>query len=603
MISRPSQARGRVLLLAISALFVATLCLAVAAPAAPAGQSPGAVRAPGGPDVAQLQTKTWDFERFDTDIKVNTDGSLTVRETQVANFTGSFSFLNRDLSSTAARFSEGRTYGRVRYKDIRVYDLSGKPYGSWEVQRPGGGITRVRISFSATDRQMGWIIEYRMTGAIIYAEDYDRVYFNTVSIDRDVAVRSSRSTVTLPEGTDMKQVRAASYPDKTYPPASSTSGVDGDTLWWESRTIAPRTTLTVDVAFPKGTVQIPLTYRKSFGILVIVLVGIAVVLVSGGMIWLWSKKGRDVKNEVTVVQYEPPPDMRPAEVGMLMNEKPLTKDITATIVDLAVRGRLVITEEEPKGMLKKRSEFGFEKRNVDNSDLAPFEAEVIDGLFESGTMVSESDLKERFYTHIKSFDRELKEQVLAKGFWDGSPEKVKGRYTTIALALLLLIVPVFLVIPRWIDLGYLIALVPGLAICGIVVFIVGRYMSRRTARGAEMYAYVLGFKEYMATAEQEEMKLMTPENFQANLPYAMRLGVAEKWSEKFKDIYTEPPDWYRGYYGGPFTTVYLASSLASMDSRMGTTLTSQPGGSGGGGGGFGGGFSGGSFGGGGSSAG
>ena len=143
-----------------------------------------------------------------------------------------------------------------------------------------------------------------------------------------------------------------------------------------------------------------------------------------------------------------------------------------------------------------------------------------------------------------------------------------------------------------------------LAVTGIAVFIIGRYMSRRTAKGSEALSYVMGFKEYMATAEQEEMKFMTPENFQANLPYAMVLNVEQKWAEKFKDIYVDPPDWYRGYYpGAAFSTVYLADSLSRMRTTMNTTLPSSPSSSGGGGGGFGGGSSGGGFGGGGSSAG
>jgi uncharacterized membrane protein YgcG len=599
MISRRSQGLRRALLLAILILFTAAICSAVLPPAASAGDSGGGATAgSGGVEVAQA--KSWDFERFDTDIKVNTDGSLTVRETQVANFVGSFHYLNRDLVSSKASFTEGRTYGQVRYKDIKVYSLDGKPYGDWKVQKIRGG-RRVAISFSATDQQMGWIVEYRMTGAVIYAKNYDRVYFNTVSYDRDVPIKSSRSTVTLPKGTDMSKVKTVSYPDKNSPPGSSTSGVEGNTLWWDTKTIAAYTTLTVDVAFPKGIVRIPLTFRSTFGIVVIVFVALVVAGVTVGMIMLWSRKGRDIKSEVTVVQYEPPPDVRPAEAGMLLNETPMTEDITATIVDLAVRGNLVITEQEPKGLLKHKA-FGFEKLNADVSDLAPFEAEVMDGLFESGTVVTQDDLHNKFYEHVTKFDKELRDQVLAKGFWDGDPAKVKGHYTTIALVLLLLIVPVIL-LRSWVDLGYLYTVIPGLALSGIVVFVVGRYMPRRTAKGAEMYAYILGFKEYMATAEREEMKFMTPQNFQANLPYAMRLNVANEWAEKFKDIYTEPPNWYRGYYPGPFTTLYLASALTDMDTSVSGTLTSSPSSSSGGGGGFGGGFSGGGFGGGGSSAG
>lgn len=549
--------------------------------------------------------KTWDFERFDVDIKVNTDGSLTVRETQVVNFTGTFSFLNRDLTASKGSFTEGRSYGAVRFRDIKVYDLNGQPYGDWKGEGLKGG-KRVRIGFSATDEQKGWIIEYRMTGALVYAPDYDRLYLNTVSYDRGVPIKSSRTTVKLPPGTDMSKVKATEYPDESNPPSALTKGREGDTLWWEAKDVAPYTTLTVDVAFPKGLISVPLTYRAWFGAVVIALSTLLSLGVLVGMLLLWYRKGRDVSApELDVVRYEPPADLRPAEVGVLVNESPSTSDITATIVDLAIRRKLVINEQEKGGIggILNSKEFSFQRWDKDMTDLAPFERELMDGLFESGDTVTEKDLENEFYTHISDIDTELKDQVLGKGLFDGDPAKVKGRYSMIGLLLLLLIIPVFL-LRAWLDLGYLYAFVPALAVAGISVFIVGRFMSRRTAKGSEALSYVMGFKEYMATAEQEEMKFMTPENFQANLPYAMVLNVASQWADKFKDIYTEPPEWYRGYYPGAFSTVYLADSLSRMDTNVGSTLTSSPSSSGGGGGGgFGGGSSGGGFGGGGSSAG
>jgi hypothetical protein len=165
--------------LAAMLLLALALSLLVSAPASANRQT--AMR--------QVGEKAWEFERFDTDIQVNTDGSLSVRETQVVNFTGSFSFLNRDLVSTKASFSDGRSYGRVRYSDIKVYDIDKKPT-TFKVEKLKGG-KRVHLSFTALNEQKGWIIEYRMTGAIIYSKDYDRLYFNTVTTDRSVPIKST----------------------------------------------------------------------------------------------------------------------------------------------------------------------------------------------------------------------------------------------------------------------------------------------------------------------------------------------------------------------------------------------------------------------------
>jgi len=571
--------------------FLALLLTATGAAAVPFGGAP-----------QHPQVKEWDFEHFDSAITVNKDGSVRVRETEIANFTGSFSFLNRDLPTTRANFTGGRTYGEVRYKNIKVYDLNGKPWPTWKVEKFRGG-RRVAISFSATNEQKGWIIEYTMTGAIIYAKDYERLYFNTVSIDRDVPIKSSKVAVTLPAGTDMSKVRSTAYPSTSSPPTSVTTSTEGNTLIWETKGIFPQTTLTVDVSMPKGTVQVPLVFRAWFGVLAIGLAVLLILIILGIMLWLWNKKGRDIAAPaLDVVQYEPPEGLRPAEVGMLLDESPRNSDVTATIVDLAIRGQLVISEGDASGILKHK-EYSFESKGASTEGLEQFETDTLSGLFESGSIVKEEDLKDKFYTHLPIISRHIKELVLGKEFWDGDPASVKRKYFYIGVLLLLLMIPVYFA-RSWFDLGYLIAFMPALGISGIVMMIIGHYMPRRTEKGAQMHSYIMGFQDYLSTAEKEEMKFMTPENFQQNLPYAMVLGVTQQWAEKFKDIYTSPPDWYHGYYAGTFSTIYLVDSLNNMQTSVYSTLSSSPSSSSsGGGGGFGGGSSGGGFGGGGSSAG
>ncbi len=591
MSNRETSNRLRRTCFLLVALLASVLC-AVLVPAVMSGQA----------RAQQAPVKSWDFEAFDTSVTVNTDGSLSVAETQIANFQGSFHFLNRDLTSAEASFDEGRTYGRVRYTDIEVFDLAGHPWKDYKVQNIKGG-KRVRIEFSATDRQMGWVIKYRMTGAIIYAKDYDRLYFNTVSYQRDVAIKGSRTEVKMPAGTDMSKVRTTQYPNQNMPPASLDSGREGNVLWWETTQIPPYTTLTVDVAFPKGTVKVPLAFRGGFGAVMITLAALLALGASGGMTLLWYRKGRDIgAPELDVVRYQPPEDLRPAEVGFLMSEGSKLVDLTATIVDLAIRKKLVINEGAEKGLLK-QGKFSFQKWEPAGDDVAPYERELLSGLFEKGDTVTEDDLENKFYTHIPTINTDLKEQVLGKGLFDGDPAKVKHHYYLIGFGLLALIALVAF-LNRWVDPGYVYAFIPALAVSGLVVIGFGHYMPRHTAKGSQQYSYVSGFKEYMSTAEREEMKFMTPENFQANLPYAMVLGVAKEWADKFKDIYTSPPDWYRGSYPGAFSTVYLVDSLSRMETSVSSTLMSSPSSSSsGGGGGFGGGSSGGGFGGGGSSAG
>jgi len=92
----------------------------------------------------------------------------------------------------------------------------------------------------------------------------------------------------------------------------------------------------------------------------------------------------------------------------------------------------------------------------------------------------------------------------------------------------------------------------------------------------------------------------SPEMFERFWPHAMALGVEKKWAMAFKDIYTEPPDWYVGHAPGRFHAAMFAASMTDLSARTGDVMRSQPRSSGGSGfSGGGGGFSGGGFGGGG----
>jgi uncharacterized membrane protein len=557
------------------------------------------------PDTS-LGGKHWDFARFDTDIQVNPDASLTIRETQVANFYGSYHFLNRDLVTTKAAGVGGKTCGRVRFSDIQVYDLEGNPYDKnlWSVEKTSDG-KRVHIEFEAQDQQMGWIIEYRMAGAIIYYDDYDRIYFNSVSYDREVPIATSTTTVQLPEGTDTQNVSTDMYIDSYNKPDSSDRGVDGDTLWWKVRNVKPYTTYTIDVSFPKGVVTAPLQFRDSFLLAMLALSALIILASLGYMLWLWRRKGRDVGgNDTEMVRYDPPPGLNPAIIGMLIKEKPLLKDISATIVDLARRGYLTIFESGT-GSLFSHKTYGFTKKNNVQEGLLGYEKEIMDGLFESGDQVTEADLKNEFYVHITTIQEGVTSEVMRKKLFFAEPAKVKKRFSRIGSSIFLASLAFFLVMRVWWDLGWIWLLLPALLLSGLIVMIVGRAMPRRTPEGSQAYEHAKGFKDYLVTAEKQELASMTADNFQETLPFAMVLGVADIWAAKFTDIFTTPPEWFNGV--GTFSTVYLASSLNGMYNDLGGTLTSAPGSSGGGGGGFsggfGGGFSGGGFGGGGSSAG
>jgi hypothetical protein len=593
---------------------VLSVSLAAASPAAAsrmahasvaANNTCGSLSAGGGVWAQSDPFKSWEFERFDSDIEVHEDGSFTVRETQVVNFTGSFSFLTRDIPTRMAGFEEGRTYGKVRVKDVEVFNLDGTPYDSslWEADSYAGGML-IRINFEAENEQRGWIISYRMKGAMIYAEDYDRLYWNAISWDREAPIKSSRITVSLPEGTDMSAVRYTDYYLMPDPFSEEDSGLDGDVIWWETKNIPGYYDFTIDVAFPKGVIAKPWPYRTSTLWLMLGLALAVFLAALALMLGLWGWKGRDAYGGPPPgVSYEPPRELRPAVMAMLVHQQPKADDITATVIDLAVRGKLRIIEEEETGL----NEFSFERLDDSKEGLLPYEVTVMKGLFKKGERVDGDDVRlgDRLSIFLGGVRDEARKQKL---FYD-DPEKTVGRYFKLAMALLLLPPIILFIVHFWVDLGYVWMLLVGTVPAAIAIWVIAHAMPQRTSVGSRLYWQAMGFREYLRTAEAGEAESMTIQNFQENLPYAMALGLADRWAEMFAGILTTAPAWYSG--PGGFDTMGFTSSMRTMGHNLllYRTVTSSGGSSGGfsgggfSGGGFGGGSSGGGFGGGGSSAG
>jgi hypothetical protein len=98
----------------------------------------------------------------------------------------------------------------------------------------------------------------------------------------------------------------------------------------------------------------------------------------------WREKGRDPERRAISVQYEPPEDLSPAEVGTLVDHKAEIHDITATLVDLAVRGYVHIEKRTSKTLgLFSNTEYVFhlKKPREEWSDLSSHEERYLNALF------------------------------------------------------------------------------------------------------------------------------------------------------------------------------------------------------------------------------
>jgi len=326
------------------------------------------------------------------------------------------------------------------------------------------------------------------------------------------------------------------------------------------------------------------------------------------VITLWYKKGRDPKGRGTIMPfYKPPEEISPGEAGILIDEKADLHDITATIIQLAVKGYLHIKKDvEKKFLWGKDINYVFIKKKEvgSKSSLLEYEKEVFNAIFDDSTKkeVELKKLQKRFYKALPNIKKSFYQQAIDKDYFKENPDSVRGKYIGGSIFL-----NVFLFFPAAVFLTGIFEslLYLPFVFVGILLFVLSFFMGKKTIHGVEMYEKVLGHKMFIETAEKDRLKtLFSPKEykdvFEKNLPYAMVYGIDGEWGKQFEGLYDGVPNWYEGdddFHGFTRSMVYFTHT-----SVRALTVNPNGGKSGGGwsgGSGFSGGFSGGGFGGGG----
>ena len=194
-------------------------------------------------------------------------------------------------------------------------------------------------------------IEYTITDAIKFFEDHDELYWNVTGDEWDVPIESARASIVLPAGAS--NIRANTFTG-AYGSRASDAETDIAGNGVDVHTTAPlgyHAGLTVAVAFDKGLIPEPSPLALAGRFLRSNWPLFMPLLIFAIMFYLWWTRGRDPRLRPIAAQYEPPDRLTPGEVGTLVDDSADMRDITASIVDLAVRGFIVIEEHQKDRML------------------------------------------------------------------------------------------------------------------------------------------------------------------------------------------------------------------------------------------------------------
>ncbi|MEU4194144.1 DUF2207 domain-containing protein [Kribbella sp. NPDC026611] len=584
-------------------------------------------------------------KNFAIDYTVGTDGVLHVKETIAYSF-GSLGRhgIYRDLVVREPWADDRSKDQRYDVSNVQVHSDDAPDAFETSTQKQNKDrdeVLRIKIGdanqtisgFNAT-----YVITYDVRGALRHFADHSELYWDATGSAWDAVIDQVTVTATVPQG--VTQVSCFAGPAGSTESCPQKSILGGKATFGASQ-LARRQQLTIVAGIKAGAVQNdapivvdPPNWLQRNGLSVPLLAGsgaatVIALLLAGVYAKTGNKDQRfagmppgtfppdgvaaepvkdDLRTDQIPVAFAPP-KIPVAEGGLLIDAKATTTETAATLIDMAVRGgvRIENTGSEQKAVLLNAA-----------VATAPHEQALMSGLFPSLQPGSEVQLKRGAvgdHTMRRAHDAmiaALRDLVRNRNWYLRMPRAGGGSAFKAGWGCGCGVLIAFWVVISAAGAitgaatggpGRAIAIaVPVIAVIialGIWIAIRGR--GQRNPAGRAVTDQLIGFRQYLATAEADQLRFEEGEDiFSKYLPWAIAFDLADRWQKVCEQLVaagrlTPDPYWYYGpsYYTSGWTAGAVSSTVAHSFDPPPAPASS------GGGGGSSSGFSGGSSGGGG----
>ncbi|MCD6400279.1 DUF2207 domain-containing protein, partial [candidate division WOR-3 bacterium] len=476
---------------------------------------------------------SWHIKDFNSLMNLHKDGSLTITENITVDFRqerhhGIFRDIPIDLGGRFGNFELGFRINDIKMdgEKIRVRKLYRRVYGRKYLRLKIGN---PNFYISGVHK---YEIKYNVLLAARYFRNYDELYWNITGDEWEAAIDSVHGILTL-----YKELKLNPSDVKFYTGRRGEKGKNGSVSISKrgveiiSGNVYPGSGVTIDIKLPKGFLTKPsgafllfLRLKNNFPYFIAFLFFIF-------MFVRWWNSGKEFRVGPVATQYEPIKELTSAEQGIILDERADNKDLVSLLFDLATKGYLKIEEIETKVLFfLKNKDYKITITKMDTSNLKKHEADFLNGLMKFGNEFKLSELKGEFYPTVKKVKSSLYSILTKNGYFYGNPEGVRAGYISFGIFFFVGGGFLFMFSPKWAI---------TLIIMGIILVIFSRGMPKRTPKGIRALRKILGFREFLMRVEQPKLKLMLEENptlFFDFLPYALALGVVDKWAERFEGL-------------------------------------------------------------------
>jgi hypothetical protein len=503
--------------------------------------------------------------RYAAQIVIRRDGSMFVTETITYDF-GS----NRRhgiFRAIPVRLRYDGTYDRIYPVTVRSVRSPDAP-GQFAV-RDDGSVVWIRIGDprQTITGQHTYTLSYRVRGGLTAIPGGDKLFWNAVGTQWDVPIDRATVQVSAPAAV----TRAACFAGPFGSARScQQAGITRGIAHFSQAGLGRHEGLTVVVAIPAGAVATagPIlrerwSWQRAFALTPVSATaagGLFAVLAAAATVILVRRRrsgrhcgpadraaaantGQAFGRGQLPTEPAPPADLRPGQAGTLLKAAVTPREVTGTIVDLAVRGYLRI-EDAGRGHLL-RPDWRLVRLKKSGA-LLDYEQILLAGLFDGTAASRLSELGPDFARRLKQAQDSLYADVADRGWFTARPDRVRRAW--LAIGVLMVVAGLIAVIVAAAGTHHM-GLVPISAVLAGLAAIAGsRRMPARTAEGAALARRVEGFRGFIqATAAAPAQAAGQPGTLYEYLPYAIIFGCTRQWATMTAALAgpRRGPSWYR----------------------------------------------------------
>src|SRR5690606_38490484 len=364
------------------------------------------------------------IESFSADYRIGRDdrgvSTLDVQETIVALFPETDQ--NHGILRAIPRQYEGRS---LQLKIKNVTNEHGTPLKFDTYRQNNNEVLKIGDPDRFVHGRTTYVITYTMREVVRFEQDHDEFYWDINGDEWPQVIGNVTARIHVPAelaGSLQERQRCfagsfgATRQNCSIVRSSNNGGV---IITATSGRLQGYETLTVVLAFDDATFMPDklAALRRKLKIAAIVSSLAVPPLVAGLIVWRkWHRHGRDPKGRgVIVPQYLPPKQLNPVLAELVLNEKLGNKAVTATIIDLAVKKYILISELDVKpkdyelALLKTPSNLAAEQLSV----LKMFFGQTL----QKGDTVKLSTLKSKLYKEVQKLGLSASSRVHALGYF------------------------------------------------------------------------------------------------------------------------------------------------------------------------------------------